>query len=56
MVESQPDLRFQQILQIMNISRTKLVGELPNQHLIGEDLFNEESKKTLEIINNKQNG
>lgn len=56
MVESQPDLRFQQILQIMNISRTKLVGELPNQHLIGEDLFNEESTKTLEIINNKQNG
>jgi hypothetical protein len=54
LVESSPDLRFQQILQIMNINKTKLIGELPNQQLICEDLFHEESTRTLERINNKQ--
>jgi hypothetical protein len=50
MIEANPDLRFQQILQIMNINKTKLIGELPNQELICEDLFYEESTKTLERI------
>ena len=54
MVESCPDLRFQQILHVMNISRTKFVEDLRPDDLVGVDLFNEESAKTLEMINFKQ--
>jgi hypothetical protein len=53
MVEAAPDLRFHQILINMNVNKTKMIGQVPNEYLMCEDLFHEESVKTLERINKK---
>ena len=53
MIEGAPDLRFHQILANMDINQTELVGEMPNQKMIGKDLYNEESVTTLKRITNK---
>ncbi len=53
MIEGAPDLRFHQILVNMDINQTELVGEMPNQKMIGKDLYNEESVTTLKRITSK---
>jgi hypothetical protein len=50
MIEGAPDLRFHQILINMGINKTKMMGEPPNEFLMCEDLFHEESTKTLERL------
>jgi hypothetical protein len=54
MVEREPDLRFNQILYILGISVSDPefgTDGRPTGNMVGKDLFNEESKKTLERIN-----
>jgi hypothetical protein len=54
MVEREPDLRFNQILYILGISISDpefFPDGRPTGNMVGKDLFNEESKKTLERIN-----
>lgn len=53
MIEGAQDLRFHQILVNMDINQTELVGEIPNQKMIGKDLYNEESVTTLKRITSK---
>jgi hypothetical protein len=55
MVEAAPDLRFQQILINMSVNKTKMMGQVPNEFLMCEDLFHEESTKTLERITKGEN-
>ncbi len=57
--EQHSDLRFQQILSILDISKSKpeYINGNPTGNMIGEDLFHEESLNTLkriEDLNNKQ--
>lgn len=54
MVEREPDLRFNQILYILGISVSDPEFGTDGRstgNMVGKDLFNEESKKTLERIN-----
>jgi len=57
LVEGCPELRFQQILSCLKITKSKkivtgyTVRGAPIEEMVCEDLFNEESTKTLEIIN-----
>lgn len=58
MVENQPDLRFHQILHTLSINKNAYPFKLQNgnpdyEKQYCEDLFNEESVKTLERINGK---
>jgi hypothetical protein len=50
--EQYSDLRFQQILSILDISTSKpeIINGNPTGNMIGEDLFHEESLKTLKRI------
>lgn len=51
MIEGSPDLRFHQILLVMDVNQSELIGDVPNQKMMYKDLFNEESVTTLKRIN-----
>lgn len=53
-VEAHPELRFHQILQNMNISQTQMIGEAPNEEMVGKDQFYEESVDTLKRVNGQE--
>ena len=58
MIEREPDLRFNQILYILGITISDpefSPDGRPTGNMIGKDLFNEESSKTLKRINELQN-
>lgn len=60
MVENQPDMRFQQILFSVGVSKNAYPFNLPDgkpdyEKQYCEDLFGEESVKTLERINGNEN-
>jgi hypothetical protein len=57
MVEKEPELRFNQILYILGISVSDpefTSDGRPTGNMVGKDLFNEESNKTLKRINLKK--
>lgn len=56
MIDGEPDLRFHQILHILNIEVTKKVFDsagFPTEEFDCKDLFNEESIDTLKRMQEK---
>lgn len=52
-VEGSPNMRFHQILHMLGVSETQLVGAAPNEKMFCTDLFHEESVDTLNKIKSK---